>query len=1832
MTTLQPIVRQRLLQFRRRRNLLLSVKGLSAAVLLAIFIGLLFAFVDSRSALSNNARWIIATAIYLAIAFIVGIVAVRPWLRGRSLAWLASMFELAEPKMKDRLLSAIELSNDFYDSSSSRANGATRPSALGSADFRTAVQRSAARRIESIDVATVLPWRLVRMWMCIGAIVLGSVVVMCFVPNLHLANRLGRILFPMANIGRISKYAIELEQPSHSNPYFPEETPVSFQAVIRGGIPSNVILETESDDSIRQTLDMHRDTSATNGVTFQTHWTPPLGQLRYRVVAEDSSTAWYQIEIKPSPKVETFSIEYRYPDYARQPNVTLESDQGNLEALSGTVASISIFTNQKIAQGEVRIQIKDRSLQADETDSIIPMKRSSSGSLSADIPMNHESTYRINLIAAETHFVNTFSPRYLIHVIPDKPPTVRWVNPTESSLAVLPNQLLDLAIVIDDELPVASVTQQIKSGANDWNDISVPIDELANIEISLQMDFETLKVQPGTAVQTRWVVTDRKGQVTNSSILDLFISSMSFDPDRQKNMRQRVEMEKQVSAYHAKLEEHAKLIQSEHSEWKKDRENKTLRNQLASSVQQFADMALRESTHLRQTFVATLPKLDDSVSAAEFELLAQAISKIENETLPLLNQAAKQANSLTNNVEAIESASRQIDKLVKNTSQVSRRARDFVSHDVLSQVGQDLSVLLRYQKELKSSVNRILPEQYRRRQVLVARQMQDLSELIREQLPVLRNRSERTANQWSDWLDSQARTILDITGKENKPRPPQEKLSDRERLAEQIERELQQHQNANNIDGNLAHELLQSRKELQTQVGTASHTIEKLRQAVSQSNQPGKHDEMEYSIVQEHIPALEQLASRRELQQARHDGDNQFVSDLGEAYRATKAALKDRRNDPKATGNQLQSLQNALKTLEAIHDLDEASKTLKQLHSTERWKSNSLEAHFEQPRVWDAFQQQLSQSIQSLSAAKVPSSTIQALQSIAQNEAKQRIDSKIGPRRWTTLNTASAAQDIESLQSELQEQLDSLSSLARSARETLAEKTPSISTLALDAAEKLRESSEETKKLSQQVAEDKVPEPAPRIEQLQQSVEKSVPALQQLREALADKASRQDLMKQSEAAIARDADASISITNDIQKRVQQSLEDIPALKDDAAVILKLGQSISTQNQSADTLEQIAKHFEKLGNSDEPTSTANPVSETPVSNELTEAAKNIARQPELDKAHADAEKLRRLASLDPKRVLEQLEKELVRNKPMRSELSDISKEAVTDAIKTLDFTAQRENELGVGLENSDFEFLMQKEKLQADINRAAKTASYIADSLATRIQSTADQAQFKEGRKETQRLKDDLHRAIQTTSRIDSRTSITELIKSAKDMATGLEYFRRGVARQAVDLALASETPLAADNNQLQNRQREAEELQMKFREEDVRQAFTRERNRQQEAKQAKQELQKLDRDVGQRKRELDAAELRQEAAKTFREQLQMAELKPLKASNPSAQLSSRTATAAVMAAQAAAEELQKSLDSSQWSEVPRAAQRALKDASVDQEGLINDVANAAASLARAARHEQRLANMENSEALDEQGSQIAAIADGKMQLAQEVVQKAAEEAALQSSENPSQANSESTLQSQQALQAAEQALRDQAAALRNSTDQAPSSKDPSDLTNSTSQKAQPKSDGLLSPQEMARMLDELDKQLNEPPKESEGQGQGTQKPSNSADPKGKPSKSSASDEPSESAADERAQSLADAAQRLSAEMNQQRQAMESTPKTMPETGAPDSQSRSETQAGKTSSGMVMPVEIESLEDWGKLRNQSSENAIEGDREQLMPAYRKQIEEYFRILSKRQLSK
>jgi hypothetical protein len=1984
MTRLAPITTRRLNEFRRRRNTLLTARGLSAGLLVLMGMALLFVPVDAVWTLPDSTRYVFAAMIYIATAAVIFFLAIQPWLQGRSITWLASLLEKADPRLENRLLAAVELSDV----------GAPDKPVLDSAAFRESVQRDVAKILETVPIARALPWRLVGRWLLLSGALMVSVAILCSFQSLHLPTRLTRVLFPMANVGRVSQFLVSVTKPSPSSTTVPEDELIEIRANVRSSgfqkSPHSVFLEvrreTESSDAKAERIAMRIDSSVganktenndenatdsealkSNGETYQTNWNVGQGIRQYRVVADDSATGWYSIHGVARPTVESFEVEYRYPSYTLLEPEKHTTPNGNLEAIEGTTAKVFIRVNQPIASAYLRVAPKSRGVRITpnfSSNTAIPNDRlpiettidfqrtGGSEVLVAEVPIQENGTYRISLTATETGFTNSFAPNYSIRAIPDRAPKIAWQTPREPSISVTPESILALSIQTEDELPIARLVQQIREGTHEWEDQSDLASQLQEIKdssiddsgpasaiksgasirkLSFRQSLDNVfdlamnRVKIGDTLQMRWVATDRKGQSTTSPILEMFVASASLDPSRRERMLDRLTVTRESEKVRAVVEKQIEALKSKQQAFESDRDNPERHREIASLVKDFVEESKQTINQLESTILETMPKLKDSVSAEEFDRLSQVVNKVRTEQIAELERLSSQD---TKSQDPRKSTEKMVELLNKGNADLklaTRRAKEFTGHDVLSQIGHDLSTMLKYQQDLKGSVDSILPEQYRRKQAIIARQFKELADMTREHSPLLRDNAQRQASQWADWMDGQASSILAFTGSDDRPKVATDSETDRKKLADRIESELRDHQQPGSIDGGLHDENRKSRNELRDKASRPSKLIEKLADSIAKSSVA--QNESKASVNNSNDPsdqllqsALNQISHQRAIQQARNDSDSQWIADLGDAHRAAHAIVNQPDLDSvspemnakanEETSNQsgmsaeekvekLKAVASSIKKLEAVHELQQAARTLDELQATERWKGLSAEARLEQPRQWDAMKQRLERSVTALREAGFPKEIVENIDKIKWNDVANRLDQKISPRRWSNEPWVNASEDLRSMQKSLREETKKIEQAAHESRMSLAGLAPTVSELARNASKSFEETIAPTETLAKSISEGTVPDRNARIDQVDDKIGQSKLPVQMLREALSDMASRQDLMKAEASRVARDADAASGIVQQAQQRIQDSIAASRDATEDRDAQDALEESAGVQRDAAEAMTMIAEHFDGLAQAKKSAALAGESDEGKLAGTLAEAVKQMPEnnplapddKKSLDMTYDEADKLRKLSSSNPERVLAQLEKELPRNSQMQQELSKIARNAIDDSMKTLDYSAKKEESLEVEIENSDEDYREQKESLQRAIQESAEMVSRLTETVLPRIRSTTERGQLPAISTDVDRMRKDLRSAADASKPSSSNQSMDTIKNSAKSLGRAIEQSKRELTQQTQKLEKGSSNSVAADESQLKSRRRESEDWQRNFRNQDInytqqienqskqsllrveqklketrksveqRRKEANDAKRQAEQKpedaarvarleQKNQELQKAERIEAQVAEQVQEAEKRLDEAKSRREGQQSQQLDELAANNPHLQLGSKVAASAAEQAKNASEVLQQALaeasrvskeqpsEPSPTSEAlhgPKASRDKVTSAADQQEALVQGVAEASESIARAARHETRMQNAAIGDALMQQSKAISDLANGEMRQSQESLMQASQEeptpaTAAAQPYKPANVSTEATVQSMQSLLTAKDAIEKAAHDLQSTfgeqsaTKKAPaasSGASPSSQANSGSTKPPPKS--LLSPQEMARMLDELDQQLA---KEKASQEKSAEQAAASGSAKGRSSSASESSGESMSDASERAATLAEATRRLAASMNQQRGESESAKKQSSLASAQASDSRAVSRPGDSSDAVVLGTEVKSDGDWGRLQEQSAEESAETVREGIAPVYRKQVEEYFKILS------
>ena len=184
------------------------------------------------SSSAPSARWVGSLLFYGVTLSTFYYGCIRPAMLPHNLLEEAQRFEQLDSRLAERLLSAVELSA---------------PSGVSdSAAFRQQVQREVAQVIGTSDVRQLLPWQRIRRSLMTGSVAAGSLLLLCWIPGLHLPQRIARTLLPAADFGRMSRVAIIIEQPLPNSKVVPLGDLLAIVARVEGQPPELVSLETRS--------------------------------------------------------------------------------------------------------------------------------------------------------------------------------------------------------------------------------------------------------------------------------------------------------------------------------------------------------------------------------------------------------------------------------------------------------------------------------------------------------------------------------------------------------------------------------------------------------------------------------------------------------------------------------------------------------------------------------------------------------------------------------------------------------------------------------------------------------------------------------------------------------------------------------------------------------------------------------------------------------------------------------------------------------------------------------------------------------------------------------------------------------------------------------------------------------------------------------------------------------------------------------------------------------------------------------------------------------------------------------------------------------------------------------------------------------------------------------------------------------------------------------------------------------------------------------------------------------------------------------------------------
>lgn len=772
---------------------------------------------------------------------------------------------------------------------------------------------------------------------------------------------------------------------------------------------------------------------------------------------------------------------------------------------------------------------------------------------------------------------------------------------------------------------------------------------------------------------------------------------------------------------------------------------------------------------------------------------------------------------------------------------------------------------------------------------------------------------------------------------------------------------------------------------------------------------------------------------------------------------------------------------------------------------------------------------------------------------------------------------------------------------------------------------------------------------------------------QQLRESLADEANTQELISEEGRRKARNADISRKAIEERMKDVKEAAEELEAaesMDSERAAAENLKEKTET---AAKTLEQIAMHYELEKAAEEAgNEAAMPQGESP----LQALEQELGLTKPLDQQFAKSNALADALNSDPRELLKKLQAELKRNPLMREELETITDRTMTEAQRALEEQAARERELQLQLEKSDPQLTVAKRELEEAIRRTAEVgleversllaaANQAADSLRNLPEQSAQRAS--QAKEELQNASKSLNEAVKDAREVPNADNalLSELQERAASIQAELQE-ASGVLKEndkpIAEIMQDAEAKLEEkarneEKRQMENIQRRARDTQVQAARDQERRANERLRQAEKEAREAttrlnreqenlrkieerqaknpddqglKNEAARLEKEISKAQALAKAAEagleLRQQTSEATQQRAQEAgqnPLPPLDQPRPAAQLAQSMQQQASEQLAKASENLQAAVETAASVKSIQPSADAIASTDNAQQRVASDVAETAEALARSARHQQRLGQVDNAQETSQAAAAVKEIAEGAVQQASESLSAARE--AMSPPQNggdappPSPQNAAAQATSaRQALQQSQSALKAQAEQLAQSSQVQQASSPTDQQSGDSPSSGQPGNDAQgaakQSAQQMARTLDELDRTLSAAQRrQSQNEG-------------------SPSDTPSQSPA-----TLAAAARKQAQQMAMQRSQLGQAPNQPP--GQNDQPSPATESGDGTSKAMADLFGLDEIDrnanaDWGKLRSREAEEVAEERRIEISPEYRRQIEAYFRVIAEK----
>ena len=1293
---LRPATHEALQRFRLRRQQLLQLRALLCGGAIALAAFTLIALLDRAWFMPDTLRPWVTLLAYGGAAFAAWRVAWRFIAQGKGKEGTARLIEAAEPALRERLLAAVELADP---------KGGV--NVKDSVEFREKLQDDVASAIEGIDWNTKLPTRTLRPWFIVVGGVVAVILVLGFVPGLHLGGFLARAALPFANLERPASVKIRILEPLQTSTLAPIGSEVPLVIETEGPKPAQATLEFAVEGSKPRRTEL----SGMGATRFE--GVIPVGQtdVRYRVHAADAITPWRTLSARARPRVVEFTKTIVPPAYSGWKETQVTADQGDLEALDGSTIKLTLKTNQPVAQSDF---VLNPDLPEKKT---LPSTTTPEGLLSTEIAVQptHVS-WQIALKSQETGFTNEESTPWRITTIPDLPPIAQISEPSEQ-IELLPDEAVRLAGLATDDVGLGAVKLAHAINGANWTERDLPLTK-ASKEAPVQtlLPLAPLGVKTGDALLIKLIAIDLKGQKAESPPIRVIILEQTVDP----RQREWAESQRRLALKAEKLDEQTRELRKDLEKVRKSERNTRkdpnkakdeAANALAAAQERF-EQVKAQSDELWNALKDAARDAPNQLDAAEAQLLGKKLAQLRREQLPELEKLN------ADEIENTEQIKRASSEAAGHAAVIAEALRAFAAEDtakIAAKESQQLQRQSRMLTETSLQANRDAeqrPKWQEQQRALMAQAktlQKDLDKLDdtqkgrnRGQLQEVDKRITETSADLASSLDKpdQTKSPEHLYGASDNLRSRLQQAADISRnIAEQAANEATQRRENLNRQDNPA---LAKLEEAKNYLAVAENAARDPRQ-----NKRNDHDGLTpvEKAEKQLTEAAKQLQDQAELREQNQATNTQAALDMNRASRAVdelarqtaeakkiplpsqQDAEKARRSNAppseavKALANlkeQATQLSQAARALEADALTQDAAQALENAQAEAMRPQNQqdlaqsaaqskaaaealqqLPEKINRARIADAMQQKDPQAANNLrqtaqQASDTSRNAAEQNKNLAREAAQQQPGQQLN-NQPAQQATADAQQKAQQLAAQLQPQIDA-------ARAQLAALTPEVSDMMKRVAADLKKTQQETQTAADAAkAEKPVAEVAEKAQELRPEAAANAEKMAALQAALRQEANASDLTKQAEAQLARTADVALAQMQQKTPQIAQNLKQAAQASQSKPQAQALQSAATAQQQTAQALEQLAQNMKKVEDGQQ-------LSEADQA-AMQKMEQELGVQEPLDEAYDRAKQLAEMAqdaTQNPQAVLEALEKELPKNQAMQKALAETAQTTAQQA--------------------------------------------------------------------------------------------------------------------------------------------------------------------------------------------------------------------------------------------------------------------------------------------------------------------------------------------------------------------------------------------------------------------------------------------------------------------------------------------------------------------------------------------------------------------------------------